>query len=226
MHPHLTYIIAQQRAAEAHRRAERSRRTAPDPFVLADGRRLNIRPTERRDRDRLRRLFMRLTPESRYQRYLSPKPTLSERDLDRLLDIDHVKHEALAAVDDTTGAFEAVARYVQLPDQPEVAEVAIEVADDLHRQGIGMGLALRTIEQARANGFTRLIAITLHDNAAARSLLRFLHFHPQSRHGLAIEFARQLTPDLAIPLETVTSHKDRRVHPVTYDRRSIPCQMG
>jgi Tfp pilus assembly ATPase PilU len=70
-----------------------------------------------------------------------------------------------------------------------------------------------------------VIAITLHDNAAARRLLRFLHFRPQSRHGLAIEFALQLTPDLATPLETDQSQA-RRVHPVTYDRRSITCQMG
>ena len=95
MHPHLTYIIAQERAAEMRAAAERSRRVAADPLVLADGRRLKIRPIERQDRDRLRRLFMRLTPESRYRRYLSPKPALSERELDHLLDVDHVHHLSL-----------------------------------------------------------------------------------------------------------------------------------
>ena len=122
MHPQLTYIIAQQRVAEMRAAAERSRRPAADPLVLADGRRLKIRPIERQDRDRLRRLFMRLTPESRYRRYLSPKPALSERELDHLLDVDHVHHEALAAVDETNGSFVAAARYVQLPDQPDVAD--------------------------------------------------------------------------------------------------------
>ena len=197
MHPHLTYIIAQQRAAEMRAAAERSRLTAADPLVLADGRRLKIRPIERHDRDRLRRLFMRLTPESRYRRYLSPKPALSERELDHLLDVDHVHHEALAAVDETNGSFVAAARYVQLPDQPDVADVAIEVADDLHRQGIGTALAIRTLERARANGFTRVTAITLHDNRPARALLRRLHFWPRSRHGYEAEFELELTPDLA-----------------------------
>jgi RimJ/RimL family protein N-acetyltransferase len=149
MHPRLTHIIAQERVAEMRAAAERSRRTAGDSLVLADGRRLKIRSIERQHRGRLRRLFMRLTPESRYRRYLSPKSALSERELDRLLDIDHIHHEALAAVDETDGSFVAAARYVELPDQPGVANIAIEVADDLHRQGIGTELAIRTLDRAR-----------------------------------------------------------------------------
>jgi hypothetical protein len=82
MHAHLTYIIALERIAEMRAAAEPSRQTAADPLLLADGRRLKIRPIERQDRDRFRALFMRLTPESRYRRYLSPKPALSERELD------------------------------------------------------------------------------------------------------------------------------------------------
>jgi hypothetical protein len=97
MHPQLTHTIAQERTSDRRTAAERSRRTVTEPVVLADGRRLKIRPIEREDRDRLRRLFTRLTPESRYRRYLSPKPALSERELDHLLDIDHIHHEALAA---------------------------------------------------------------------------------------------------------------------------------
>jgi RimJ/RimL family protein N-acetyltransferase len=210
MHTQLTHIIAQERTADLRTAAERSRRTVTEPLVVADGRRLKIRPIEREDRDRLRRLFTRLTPESRYRRYLSPKPALSERELDHLLDIDHVHHEALAAVDETDGSFVAVARYVQMPDQPDIADVAIEVADDLQRNGIGTALAIQTLERARANGFTRLTAITLHDNAPARALLRLLHFRARSSGGHEIEFALQLTPGLADPGQ----HKFPRVRRV------------
>jgi RimJ/RimL family protein N-acetyltransferase len=197
MHPQLTCIIAQQRVAETSAAAERSSPTTADPLVLADGRRFKIRPIGPQDRDRLRGLFVRLTPESRYRRYLTPKPALSERELDYLLDIDHVHHEALAAVDESDGAFVATARYVQLPDQPKVADVAIEVADDLHRQGIGTALARRTLERARANGFKRVTAITLRDNAPARALLRLMHFLPRSSQGHEIEFELELTADPA-----------------------------
>ncbi len=182
---------------------ERSKSMAKDSLVLADGTRVRIRPIERYDRDRFKRLFMRLTPESRFRRYLSPKPTLSERELGHLVDVDHVRHEALAAVDETNGSFVAAARYVQLPDQPDVAEVAIEVADDLHRQGIGTALAIRTLERARANGFTRMTAITLQDNRPARALLRRLHFWPRSSHGSEVEFELDLTPEVA----TLTSDR-------------------
>jgi RimJ/RimL family protein N-acetyltransferase len=135
-----------------------------------------------------------MTPESRYRRYLSPKPALSERELDYLLDIDHVHHEALAAIDESDGSFVAAARYVQLPDEPDVADVAIEVVDDLQRQGIGTALAIHTLERARANGFTRVTAITLSDNAPARSLLSRLQFRRRTRCGREIEFGLELTP--------------------------------
>jgi RimJ/RimL family protein N-acetyltransferase len=220
MHPNVTYIIAQERVAEMRAAAERSRRPAADPLVLADGRRLKIRPIERQDRDRLRRLFMRLTPESRYRRYLSPKPALTERELDYLLDVDHVHHEALAAVDESDGSLVAAARYVQLPHQPEAAEVALEVADDLHRQSIGTALAIQTLERARANGFTRVTATTLHHNAPARALLRGLHFRPRSSRGHEIEFGLELKPDLATPGST--SRRGDPVHPQQPTTREEP----
>jgi RimJ/RimL family protein N-acetyltransferase len=197
MHPELTYIIAHDRIAEMRESAERSRRGAGNPLVLADGRRLTIQPIEREDRDRLGKLFLRLSPESRYRRYLTPKPALSERELAYLVDIDHIHREALAAVDEADGSFVAAARYVEVPDQPGVADVAIEVADDLHRHGIGTALAIRTLERARANGFKRLTATTLRSNAPARRLLRLMHFLPRSSQGHEIEFELELTPDSA-----------------------------
>lgn len=201
MHPHLTHIIAQERVADLRAAAERSRRTAGDPLLLADGRRLKIRRIEREDRDRYRRLVMRLTPESRYRRFFSPKPELTERELAYLVDIDHVHHEALAAVDESDGSFLAASRYVQLPDRPHTAEVAIEVADDAQRQGIGTELAIQTLQRARANGFTHVTATTLHENAPARALLRALHFRRRSSHGHEIEFGLELHPEPATPGE-------------------------
>src|SRR5438309_10985393 len=105
MHPQLTSITAEEHTADLRAAAQRSTLTAEDPLVLADGRRLTIRPIQRQDRHRLKRLFIRPTPESRYRRYLSPKPKLSERDLDHPSDIDHVRQEALAAIDETDGSF-------------------------------------------------------------------------------------------------------------------------
>jgi ribosomal protein S18 acetylase RimI-like enzyme len=81
--------------------------------------------------------------------------------------------------------------------------VAIEVADDLHKQGIGTALAVHTLQRARANGFTRVIATTLHDNAPARALLRRLHFEPRSSRGHEVELELELKPDA--PTQPCTS---------------------
>lgn len=196
MHHHLSYLIARGRVADLRAAAERARGTAGDPLRLADGTRVKIRPIERDDREHFRGLFMRLTAQSRYRRFLSPKPELTESELSYLVDIDHVHHEALAAVDEGDGSFLAAARYVQLPDQPQVAEVAIEVADDAQRQGIGTQLAIHTLQRARENGFTHVTAITLHENGPARALLRDLHFHPRSSDRHEMEYELEFQPDL------------------------------
>src|SRR5437868_10974662 len=120
MHNQLRYIAAQQHFADLKAAAERSSRHAKDRTELQDGRSLSIRPIERQDRGRLRPLFARLTPESRYRRWLSPKHTLTERELAYLTDVDHDRHEALAAVDEADGSFVAAARYAEQPDQPGV----------------------------------------------------------------------------------------------------------
>jgi RimJ/RimL family protein N-acetyltransferase len=193
MHSHLTYMLARERTGDIAAAADRTRAKRPDALVLADGRRLTIRPIERHERDRDRRLFMRLTHESRYRRYLTPKPTLSERELDHLLDIDHVNHEALAAVDESDGSFVGAARYVRLMDQPDIADVAIEVADDVQRQGVGTALAIRTLERARANGLACVTATTLADNAPAHALLRLLHFRARTRRSHEIEYGLDLS---------------------------------
>jgi RimJ/RimL family protein N-acetyltransferase len=167
---------------------------ATDRLVLADGTRLRFRAISSDDRDGLARLFARLTPESRRRRFLSPKPELTPRELVYLTDIDHVGHEAIAAVDQRDGSIVGVARYVRVADRVGVAEVAVEVADELQNMGIGKALARRLVERARANGFTLLTATTLWENRPARALLRRLGFCARASHGSEIELESELTP--------------------------------
>ena len=165
-----------------------------DTVVLADGTRLRFRPLGSDDRDRLAGLFARLSPESRHRRFLSPKPELAPRELAFLTDIDHVGHEAIAAVDQRDGSIVGVARYVRVADRVGVADVAVEVADELQRMGVGTELAKRTVERARANGFTLLTATTLWQNRPARALLRRLRFRACASHGGEIELELELEP--------------------------------
>lgn len=52
--------------------------------------------------------------------------------------IPEVRHEALAAVDREDNSIVGVARYVMWPERAGAADVAIEVADDLHKRGVGV----------------------------------------------------------------------------------------
>ncbi|MGZ4328938.1 MAG: N-acetyltransferase family protein [Solirubrobacteraceae bacterium] len=164
-------------------------RPARDELVLDDGTRLRLRPLTRDDRDGLLSLFHRLSEESRWRRFMSPKPTLAPRELDYLTDIDHVAHEAFAAFDERDGSLVGVARYVGHAGSGTSAELAVEVADELQHRGIGTALCMRVVERARENGFTVLTATALWNNRPARRLLRRLGFHARRSQGREIELA-------------------------------------
>jgi RimJ/RimL family protein N-acetyltransferase len=153
---------------------------------------IQFRPLSPDDCAGLAALFARLSPESRHRRFLSPKPDLTRRELTYLTDIDHIHHEAIAAVDRRDGSIVGVGRYVYEADRPGVAEVAVEVADELHGMGIGTALARHTVRRARANGFALLTATTLWANRPARALLRRLGFHARASHDAVIEFELEL----------------------------------
>src|SRR4051812_10158882 len=147
-----------------------------DTFLLGDGRRFFVRALSPRDRDRLGALFLRLSPESRLSRFFSPKRELSRRELTYLTDVDQVRHAALAAVDASDCSLVAVARYVTYAQTPATAEVAVEVADELQRTGIGTHLMTRIVERAVANRVAILTARTRYGNLAGRALSRRLGF--------------------------------------------------
>lgn len=153
---------------------------------------IHVRPLEPSDRLGLAALFKRLSPESRRQRFLGPKPTLSERELTYLTTVDHRWHEALAAVDARDGSIVGVARYVRVPGRPTAADGAIAVADEHHGRGIGTALVRCLIARARINGFSVLTADTLWDNRRARALLREAGFHARRSQGAVIELELEL----------------------------------
>ena len=83
----------------------------PGELVLADGSRVRTRQIRPADREALADGFARLSAKSRYRRFLGPKPTLSQRELRYLTEVDHVTHEAIVAFDAADGRMVGVARY-------------------------------------------------------------------------------------------------------------------
>ena len=148
---------------------------------------INVRPIDSRDRDAFSAWFGRLSDDSRRKRFLGPKPKLSARELTYLTDVDHVSHTALVAVD-KSGTLIGEARYATSQPGDRTADFAVTVADEWQGRGVGSRLAARVIEAARANGMTRLTAITLWENSAAIALLHRLGFLRTGYDGDAIEY--------------------------------------
>ena len=136
----------------------------PARVILLDGSVVRVRPIAPGDKDLLRRGFERLSPRSRYRRFLSPMPELSARALRYLTEVDHRDHEALVAVD-RDGACVGVARFVRSEDDPEVAESAVTVVDDWQGRGLGTALVALLSDRAREDDIRRFTALVLATNS-------------------------------------------------------------
>jgi RimJ/RimL family protein N-acetyltransferase len=134
---------------------------------------ITIRELVPSDRRAVAFTFGRLSPQSRYQRYFSPKPTLSPRELHHLLDVDHWHHEALIAFSLPPRTPIGIARYVRLDDF-DMAELAIEVVDGWQRKGVGTALLMALTERATRAGIRRFHMSMLRDNKAALALAAHL----------------------------------------------------
>lgn len=112
--------------------------------MLRDGTPALIWPLLPSDRATVREGFIALSDRSRYQRFLSAMPDLTEPVLRRLVDeVDGIDHVALLLVvvppageDRPVG----IARLVRYGDDPAAADIAVTVADEWQGRGVGTAL--------------------------------------------------------------------------------------
>ena len=151
-------------------------------FVLSDGTRLTIRPIRAADKAELSAGLGRLSPTTVHKRFLSPKTSFSAGELRYLTEVDGHQHAALVAEEtDPPRRIVAVARYVELPEEPGIADVAIVVGDPLQGQGLGTVLAAHLAEEAARHGIRGFSATMLSDNIAAHRLMAHLAGHLERR---------------------------------------------
>ncbi|HEX2266808.1 MAG TPA: GNAT family N-acetyltransferase [Actinomycetota bacterium] len=142
---------------------------------LRDGTPVVVRPVRPDDRDIIRASFARLSPESRYFRFMTPVSTLSEAQLDYLTKLDFVDHVAWLAVQaDQPEEGLGVARFVRTKADPTIAEAAVTVIDDYQGRGLGTLLLALLATVARAAGVMTFRAFVIQHNARMRNLLEQL----------------------------------------------------
>jgi RimJ/RimL family protein N-acetyltransferase len=163
-------------------------------LTLRDGRVVVVRPLERRDREGLAAAVRRLSDQTRYLRFATAKPRLTGRELDFLVDVDHQHHEAIVAIDPTTEEGVAVVRYIQVPGEPDVAEIAATVTDHWQGRGLGTALLAQLAAHARSKGYSAFRASVLASNQRSIAMLLTAGFAPRSSSGVLREYELELEP--------------------------------
>jgi GNAT superfamily N-acetyltransferase len=124
-----------------------------------------IRPYESADGELVKAMSARLSKHSLYERFFAGTPSLPRMYLAALEKADHYDREVLLAV--SAGAIIGIAEYVRDKDAPDRADLAVLVADDWQRRGIGRRLVTALACLAADRGVAVLAAETLMSNRSA-----------------------------------------------------------
>jgi ribosomal protein S18 acetylase RimI-like enzyme len=137
--------------------------------LLRDGLSAHIRPIRHEDGDLLVEFYGRVSDQSKYYRFFSPMPNLSERDVARFTRVDHVNRVAFVMLLSgrmiALGSYEGHTPREGHEGEPvEVAEVAFLVEDAQQGRGIGQLLLEHLAQAGRERGIDRFVAEVLPDN--------------------------------------------------------------
>ena len=173
-------------------RAEHRRSVRLRVVTLRDGASITVRPVAPEDKPLLVDVFGRLTEESRYWRFFMNLRALSPAMLADFTEVDHSDHEAVIAIDASSGRALGVARYGRLSEDPEAAEVAVAVVDDWHRRGVARTLLAELSARAQQEAVRRFVAIVRADNPGAAALFRTVSGSKLRVAGPVLEFVIEL----------------------------------
>ncbi len=136
--------------------------------LLVDGTTLTIRPSGPGDYEAVKRLHEAMSPESLYFRFFSASRISAEREARRVCLEGRPGMVALVGLlgDELVG----VASY-EFAGDGAVAEVALAVADGVHRRGVATLLLEHLVSLARGRGVKALTAEVLADNYAMLHVL-------------------------------------------------------
>ncbi|HMV52680.1 MAG TPA: bifunctional acetate--CoA ligase family protein/GNAT family N-acetyltransferase [Rhodocyclaceae bacterium] len=147
-------------------------------WKLADGMEITIRPIRPEDADLEVEFVKKLSPETKYFRFMSTVRELSPAMVARLTQIDYDREMAFIATvpqEDGSELELGVCRYSVNADQ-ESCEFAVVVADDWQRRGLARKLMGVLIETARDRGLKYMNGIFLSNNDKMLKFVQGLGF--------------------------------------------------
>jgi acetyltransferase len=155
-------------------------------WPLQGGGEYTVRPVHPDDANMLQEFVRRLSPESRYFRFVSSMQELPATMLSRFTLIDYDREMALVAVtrERQVGAngetaevarIVGVSRYITNPDRAS-CEFSLVVADDFKGKGLGSRLMLSIMDFAREKGLTEIEGLVLANNPTMLKLMKGLGF--------------------------------------------------
>ena len=133
--------------------------------ILRDGQSLKVRPITHEDKEKLKDLFYRLSPQTRYLRFGYMKSSISEQELDYFTvsaPPDTYAYVALAG-EGVEERIVGVGRWFLSPDK-KTAEIAFVVEDNIQVRGIGTAMLEQLAEAAAKYRIKRFIARVLPEN--------------------------------------------------------------
>ncbi|MDD5028129.1 MAG: bifunctional acetate--CoA ligase family protein/GNAT family N-acetyltransferase [Rhodoferax sp.] len=153
---------------------------------MAGGGEYVVRPVHPDDAQMLQAFVRKLSPESRYFRFVSSMQELPATMLSRFTLIDYDREMALVALYNQTSAgtegqpvettrIVGVSRYITNPDRA-TCEFSLVVADDFKGRGLGSRLMLSIMEFAREKGLTEIEGLVLANNPNMLKLMKNLGF--------------------------------------------------
>lgn len=165
--------------------------------VLPDGRRVLFRPILPADKPMLQEGLTHLSDEARYLRFFSSIDHFTENQLRYLTEIDYQDHFAWVAVlpDEFGSPGIGVARWIRLKDQPDIAEGAVVVVDEMQKNGVGRTLLWLAARSAIERGIKAFQVWTLGDNRPVHHLLAGLGATPVTSESGTQEFLVPLPSD-------------------------------
>lgn len=143
--------------------------------VLVDGTRVVVRPIRPEDAPALREAFGHLSADSRYRRFFGAVSALDDATLAYLTNVDGIDHFAIVAgiesPDLKAERGVGVARFIRLQDEPDVAEAAVTVIDEMQNKGIARILLATLADAAVERGVRHFRGEALATNEPVRALL-------------------------------------------------------